>query len=368
MKKMFKYASLLFVSGALLMTSCGKKDDETVTPTTPAACDGVTASPKTLSFTVTAANPQAESTVKISKCDGNSKITIDMDSDNEIGYIYVLKTVDGGKATAVKLSDVVDDNGKKWTGSSNDYTLKAPENEYKKFKLTLTFAVREADQGTDAYEVWFTKKGTLSNGKFKDPQLLRVKGPLNAYFNYGTVTISTSQFTVDNVGSQGSTQPSFVVATGTGETYTRDELKATDDSIATFSAVNFQFSIMKTDLTALGTDAPALVSPDQRASLGSTGYTTGGANTTFGTSTASDFSAATEATLKTLNPSSKIQGISVGGYYSFKSISTVNGTVSTTYGIVNVVSITGTGTNRVAKLSIKVATTSVAAAVVSEVK
>lgn len=369
MKQVFKYASLLFVAGALLVTSCSKKkDDDAVTPTpepTPTCAGG---SVKSLTYDVSAANPygtgtQENASVAVSKCDGSYNIVIKADNDDDLDYLYILKSTDGGEKKPVKLSDVTDGNGNKWTGNSSSYTLKAPgSGDKKKFTLTVNIPVREAENGTDAYEVWFTNASGIGNGRFSQPKAKRDIGPVLASFNYGSIKYSTTSFTAE-VGSQNNSKPSYVITTGIGGTLTLEDIVGTAatpnaDSANEFASVNMLFYVLNTTLDARSTTTPALVSPDQRSALGYTRLVSGGSVTTFAEYTGS-FSSAGETELKALSPSAKSIAIQASKVYSFKTTDAKTGKISV--GLAQINSISGTGDNRTANVTFKVLNVGLAA-------
>jgi hypothetical protein len=364
MKNVFKYASLLFVAGALLVTSCSKKKDDSVTPTpdpTPTCTGG---SVKSLTYDVSAANPygtgtQENASVAVSKCDGSYNIVIKADNDDDLDFMYILKSTDGGKKEAVKLGDVKDGNGNTWTGNSSSYTLKAPgSGDKKKFTLSINIPVRSAENGTDAYEVWFTKAGALGNGRFSKPDAKRDLGPILASFNYGSIKYATTTFTAEAGSQDNLDKPSYIITTGTGGTLTLADVRAAmADSTKEFNAVNMLFYVLNDDLSLRGTTKPALVSPRERASLGYTAFTMG-STTTFDLYT-SAFATAEETELKALNPTLSKIAIEAGKTYSFKTIDATSGKVSV--GLVKVETITGTGSNRTANFTFKVLNVKLAA-------
>ena len=366
MKQVFKYASLLFVAGALLVTSCKKKSDDAVTPdeTVAPTCTG--GSVKSLTYDVSELRPegngptQENGSVKVSKCDGSYSIVINVDNDDELDVLYILKSIDGGKKEAVKLGDVKDGNGNTWTGNNSSYTLKAPTTagaDKKKFKLTINIPVRSVESGADAYEVWFTKAGALGNGRFSKPDAKRDLGPILATFNYGSIKYATTTFSAE-AGSQDNSKPSYIITTGTGGTLTLDDVRAAlADSTKEFNAVNMLFYVLNDDLSLRGTTKPALVSPRERASLGYTAFTMG-STTTFDLYT-SAFATAEETELKALNPTLSKIAIEGGKTYSFKTTDATSGRVSV--GLVKVESITGTGSNRTANFTFKVLNVKLAA-------
>lgn len=370
MKQLFKYASLLFVAGALLVTSCSKKkDDDAVTPTVTKDSPRINLN---LFYDETSPANQnwggAEISANVPGDAPSAVIIVNADvekngtSPRELKRLYATKTVDGATSKfTLNISGF---------SSNSDGSIDIPSANKK--KVTVEVPISTPTSGTKVvYEFWFTNGKGDYNTVTKRRQLGQGKVIIN-----GDALVSYTS----TVGDQFNSSPSYLVASGTGGALAEAALDTiTDVAVkeATYRSVDLVF-LQLTTAEAKGTgtktgDTTYLVSPNKVKSLnfpgfGISGFNSNKQNYTVYAPYTGDFSTATEATIKALTFTSGVastQKIVSGGIYKFETtysegytkagLIKVNSITRADNGLVSGVPTTGVFT-RSASVSIKAVT------------
>lgn len=283
MKKVFKYASFLLIGGAITVTSCSKKSDDPVTPTTnEPTCDGGSVKTKNVLIdysTSGGSGYERAYSQSVTKCDGSAIIYLDIKSQTDMDKIYITLSQDNGQATpfyapaakgfagAVSASTTPEDKNFTAGSASNGYSLDIPDpgaGNAKYIKVPVTVPVRNSDAATtDVYTIWITNgKGdftTYTKGNV-------VIGPITVTLKYKSVNNTFTTFS-GLVGDQRNANPSYISTIGNGGTISGTKIKTDADSAEVFKSIDINFVGLDAAGTGLGS-IPSLLSPDQRDEVG----------------------------------------------------------------------------------------------------
>jgi hypothetical protein len=324
MKQVFRYASLLFLGGALLISSCSKKSDdptETPTPVNPPIATGEQVcldGKKTQVLIDASTKAGAASIVKGYACDVTTTqltdtIVLDIKAPKDLDKIYITLSQDNGPATPYYVpSNLVgfdantDTYNKTFTagGAGLGYSLDIPDGlastKYIKVKIPVTVRTSPSAQA-DIYTIWITN-GT---GSFDNTGKKTIIGPLNVALVYGAAIPYVAGFGI-NLGDQNATNPSYVSTSGSINTISGVALiesgMTADEKTVALNGADINFVSLRADGSSINlATAPAQSFPGTpyfigvglRSSVGFTGNTEGTDKTKFelytGTKAFADF-------------------------------------------------------------------------------
>jgi len=366
MKRVIKYASLLFVGTAMLV-ACSKKEDDPTPPTTP-TCDG--GSVKTVNVVINAPNTPdyAKSySQNVTKCDGTAKIHLDITSTKDMDKIYIVRSSDNGVPEPVFPGDVKNSNGNTFTNGSlsKGYSLDLPDgiSSYKAFIIDVPVNVRSSDAAeSDVYTIWITN-GT---GSFAATGKKAEIGPIVVTLKYKTVASTYITATGIQLGDQTATPPSYLSTDGiisaisgadifAGETTDEEKKNA-------LNSADINLVSIASDQTAYGTTCgnatgakPYFIGVGLRKDLGTCLSNTEGTDATvFATYTTKSFESLTAADIAAFaTPSNDRVEVTEGGVYVFQ-------TADGRKGAIKAYSLTKAATGRLAatvKVDVKVQAT-----------
>lgn len=322
MKRVLKYASLLF-AGTAIMVACSKKEDDPtpdVTAESPRIAlnlfynEGDAASTNWGAAEVSANVPNDAPSAVIVVTGDVEKGGVNT-SKRELKRLYATKTVDGTTSPFVL----------KVTGfnSNSDGSIDIPSSGIKKVTVEVPIATPTAGTNT-VYEFWFTS----GKGDHKVVDKRRQLGQGKVVVNGNALIKYTA-----TIGDQFSAYPSYLVASGTGGALAEVALDTISDATVkqgAYKSVDIVFLQLKTNETSKGeglkADTTFLVSPNKLLFLNYTGFGVAKfpANTqnyTVYAPYSGDFDAATEADIKALTFTSGVastQKVVAGGVYKFE--------------------------------------------------
>lgn len=315
MKKVFKYASLLFV-GTAIMVACSKKEDETPTTQEP-TCDGGSVKTKkvTIDNSTSTSTYDKAYTQSINKCDGSAIILLDVKAQKDLDKIYITLSQDNGPSSpfyapaATGQEPASDTYNKTFTAGSASagYSLDIPDlgggltsSDY--IVVPITVPVRNSDAATtDVYTIWITN----GSGDFTATGKKTVIGPITVTLNYkgaSTTYVSGSA----TLGDQNATPPSYLTTDGQIGTIsgtTLIESTMTDEEkTSALNSADINFVGLSADGSTIGNgQTPYFISVGIRSAVGFTGNTLGTDMTKFGAYTGSKaFADLTAADLSSL--------------------------------------------------------------------
>lgn len=287
MKRVLKYASLLF-AGTAVMVACSKKsDDPTPDDNTPAQTgDNVCLAGQKTNILIDASTSSGAAsyaknyTCNVTTSQGYDTLVLDVKAQKDMDKIYVTLSQDNGPATPVTIPDQVgfdpasNTYGKTFKGGSTDYTLDIPDGlsstKYIKVKIPVSVS-SNTSRVTDVYTIWITN-GTGSFTTYTKGSV--VIGPLSVTLKYKDASNVYTKIT-GTVGDQNNAKPSYIVTVGNGGTVAGAVIKTEADSAEVFKSIDINFVGLNAAGNALG-NTPYLLSPNQRKSVGFTAnvYTT----------------------------------------------------------------------------------------------
>ncbi len=299
---MFKYASLLFISGALLMTSCGKKDDEAVTPTpvdtTPSGsetCIGNLTTKVTIDASTDATqNSYNGKSYSCSVATGKvDTLYLDVKSKKDMDFIFIKRISNGGtpenwinKSTLKTV-----DGTKDIVGGSSDFTYQVPAGDFisSALKIKIPAAVMTSNS-TDVYVIWFTKEVTKEaavgsgKGDFTNTGNRTVVGPIYVTLKNGSDAPFKSQSAL-TIGDQAAVEPSYITSGGGVNTLSGASLldsasMTSDERKMSLNGTDFNMVSIAADGKTLGNGStPHFISVGIRSAIGFT-KNAGGTNVT----------------------------------------------------------------------------------------
>lgn len=340
MKQAFKYASLLFVAGALLVTSCSKKkdDDTTVAPV-------ITKDSPVISLPLSYSESDPSSTGW-----GGNEVSANVSPDAPSAVIKVKGTVDAdGPRNLKRLYAAVSKNGGNFVkydlaGVSNfthnsDGSILMASSEYKSIEISVPIPIPATGEKV-VYSFWFTDgKGSHKNVE-KAKQLGLGKVILNGN---GLVTFSAV------VGDQNNVNPSYLITSGVAGSIAGDsisDLATTEERQAAFKGVDI--NLVRTNAAGTTRDAagatdavPYLLSPNQRSAFNFTVNVYTNANNTIYEEYTGNFDSITlDSEVKGLtftSSATKIGPVVEGKVYKFKTTFTNE---RTKVGLIKIVTLT----------------------------
>lgn len=322
MKKVFKYASLLAL-GTALMVSCGKKDDDPtpeVTKDSPIInldlkYDESNASSQSWGTKDVSANVASDVPSAVIRVTGD--VIVGGTSPRELNRLYALVSTNGQNPVKYELKNISGFN------SNSDGSIDIPSAKNKQVSIDVPIPA-PASGANLVYSFWFTnKKGSHSNVE-KAKQLGLGKVIINGN---ALVTFTAT------VGDQNNTSPSYLVTSGIAGALSGDSISSLgslDERQSAFKGVDINF--IRTNPAGDSRDIvggtvldtkPYFISPDQRSAFGFTENVYTAANaTTFEEVTASVFdNVKSDSDLKGLafgSTAKSVGPIAVGKVYKFK--------------------------------------------------
>ena len=197
MKKLMKYAFLLFIGATVVLSSCKKTED-------PIPVNATKVFETKMYATNYGSTDDAIVVGTVSPGDEGVAIRLNVNHSgaNNLSKIYIMKSVDNDAFTPLSFTGTLSgEDGKVFTGNSSSYTLDVPSST-KSFIVDIPVTIRTTSSAvTDVYQIWITD-GT---GGFTKPTKNRVLGPATITLKYSasapSATFATA--TVD-LGSQSS--------------------------------------------------------------------------------------------------------------------------------------------------------------------
>ena len=373
MKQVFKHASLLFVAGALLVTSCSKKSDDAVTPDTPTppvTGSEICVGNNTVKVKIDASTDASQNSYngKAYSCTATAgsvvKIILDVKSKKDMDYIFIKKVTNGGSPSDLKnRTDLKTVDGlKDVKGAGTEASYEVPSGDFISSALQVEIPLDViAANSADVYTIWFTKSAQVggNKGTFDNTGSKTVVGPIYVTITNGTASGSFKSESTLALGDQANTSlPSYVTTSGSVSTLAGTSLIASDatteEKATSLNAAAFNF----VSLNAAGTDqgdysTPYFISVGLRNNIGFANNTQGTALTTFAklpatfTTAFADVTPADLASLTT--PSSTATKIKVENNSKYVFV-----TQDGRKGIIYTSGLGGTGTNVTVNVDVKV--------------
>ena len=321
MKQVFKYASLLFVAGTLLVTSCKKKSDDATTPVTidetPSGNTVCVGNNKT-KITIDASTDATQNSYngKSYSCTvatgATDTLYVDIKSKKDMDYIFIKRISNGGSPDLyTNKSDLKTVDGTlDVLGSSTEYSYKVPAGDFISTALKVKIpAMVMTSNSTDVYVIWFTKEATVGSGKgdFTNTGNRTVVGPIYVTLKNGSASgIFKSQTTL-TIGDQASPEASYITSGGGVNTLKGSSLldsttMTADERAMSLNGTDFNMASIAADGQSLGNGStPYFISVGIRSRLGFTKNASGTNVTKFAKITApSDFSSLTASQIGSL--------------------------------------------------------------------
>jgi len=264
MKRVLKYASLLFVSTAMLV-ACGKKEDVTPTPETPVTGNDICLGGNTTKITIDASTDASQSSYngKSYSCTAAAgqavTIFIDIKSKKDLDYIFIKKVSNGGQPAEFKnLTTIKSEAGADLKGGT-DFSYEIPGGDFINTPLQVKIPVDQISaNSTDVYTIWFTKSATIggAKGDFSNTKSKTVVGPIYVTLQNGSAAGLFATQSSLLLGDQANTNPSYVTTSGGVNTLAGASLIAGDateeEKTTSLNAVDFNFVSLNAAGTAQG--------------------------------------------------------------------------------------------------------------------
>ncbi|HAR20230.1 MAG TPA: hypothetical protein DCR46_06170 [Cytophagales bacterium] len=271
MKILFRYATLLFVSATVMLSSCNKKSDDPTptsdTPTTPSGSD-ICVGNNTVKIIMDASTDATQNSYngKSYACTATAgqkvNLILDVKSKKDMDYIFIKKVTDGGTPAEFKnLPDLkTEDGAKDVKGAGTDASYEVPSGDFINSALVVKIPLDViAANSADVYTIWITKSATLGGniGNFDNTGSKTVVGPIYVTITNGTASGLLSSQSVITLGDQANNvYPSYVTTSGSVNTLSGTSLIASDatseEKASSLNAVAFNFVSLNSDGTARG--------------------------------------------------------------------------------------------------------------------
>jgi hypothetical protein len=297
MKQVFKYASLLFVAGALLVTSCSKKkDDDAVKPVEtppPATGSDICLGNNTVKVLIDASTNASQDSYnnKSYACTAvtGSAVTLflDIKSKKDLDYIFIKKeTSSGVKKNFTGTASIKSEANQDLIGGS-DFSYKIPDGDFITSALQVKIPLDQITANeTDIYTVWFTRSAQVlgEKGSFDNVNSKLIVGPITVILKNGSAVGLFSTATPLTLGDQGKTGiASYVTTKGGVNTLLGASLFADDvtaeEKITSLNGADINFVSIAADGSELGNGSTGyFISVGDRGNLK---FTTNTEGTTF---------------------------------------------------------------------------------------